>query len=284
MGAAALGARRGPSRRSNARAATARVRRRRATATRAATPARGRSRRARGRSRAAGRRGGAGRRVSGRAPAGRATWRRSLAGGAEDDAWVEIGLAAHEPAGYLGPGAGLDDDVEALPRGVRDRHEHGLGARRREDALDVVDAADDGNALEAPPAQAPIVVDERDHRLARRLTELAQEASAGAAGADDQRPSAGALPDERAQRADGAALPEARRADQDGGDQRVDDEDAAREPAPRLGEADERVRHDLRDDDRGDDADGVAGPGVTPDAAIEAERDERRVAREQDHR
>src|SRR4051812_22369034 len=144
MGAVAPAARRARSPRSRARAATARARPRRAMATRAATPARRRSRTARRRWRAAGRRRGNGRRMSGRAPDGRATWRRSFAGGAEDDAWVEVGFAAHEPARYLGPGTGLDDDVQALPWGVRDRHQHGLGPRRLEDALDVVDAADDG--------------------------------------------------------------------------------------------------------------------------------------------
>src|SRR5437660_309623 len=69
---------------------------------------------------------------------------------------------------------------------VRDRHEHRPRPRRVEDPLDLVRTAEDGDALQAPPPQPRIVVDEPDHDLARCLAQLAQQAATGSSGADDQ--------------------------------------------------------------------------------------------------
>ena len=57
----------------------------------------------------------------------------------------------------------------------------------------------------------------------------------------------------------------------------------AREVAEVACRGEHPERDDLGDDDRRDDRGGVARAGVAPDAAVEAERDEREVARgEQD--
>src|SRR5439155_10858955 len=96
---------------------------------------------------------GSGRRGSVRRllPRASAARRGSLPGCAQDDAGIEIGLAAHEPAGYLRLCAAFDDKVEALAWRVRDGHQHRLRTRRIQDPLDLVRAAEDGDALQSPP-------------------------------------------------------------------------------------------------------------------------------------
>src|SRR5215216_7114517 len=51
-------------------------------------------------------------------PRGASLRRRS-----QHDARIEVDLASHATAGNLGTGAGANDSVEPLARGVRDRHE-----------------------------------------------------------------------------------------------------------------------------------------------------------------
>src|SRR5213592_4326110 len=70
----------------------------------------------------------------------------SVRGGAEDNARIEICLAPDEPARDLRLSAGVDDEREASARCVGDRHEHRVGMRAREDAIDLRRAAEDRNA------------------------------------------------------------------------------------------------------------------------------------------
>src|SRR5262249_47128094 len=156
----------------------------------------------------------------------------SLADCAQDDAGIEVGLAAHESAGYLRLRATLDDKVEPLARRIRDGDKHGLGASRAEDPVDLVRTAEHRNTLETPAAKPRVVVHEADDHLAGRLAELAHEAPSGASGADDERAPTLRPPEQRTERTERGPLPEPRRPDQDGADQRVDDEDAPREAAP----------------------------------------------------
>ena len=141
-------------------------------------------------------------------------------------------------------------------------------------------AAEDGHALQTPAAQPGVVVDEPDYDLAGCLTQLTQQAPSRPARTDDQRAPTFRATQQRAERAEGGAFPEARRADQHGADDRVDDEDAAREVAPDDGRRQEAVGHELGRDDRGDDGGRVTCARVPPDAAVEPEGDESRVARE----
>src|SRR5581483_2608501 len=100
----------------------------------------------------------------------------------------------------------------------------------------------------------------------------------------DQRPSAAAAVAQAGETAVERTLAEARRTDQQHREQCVDDEDAAREGSPTLRRREESVRDRLRDDDCDGDAERVPRTGVTPDAAVEAEGNEGRVAREEDRR
>ena len=83
---------------------------------------------------------------------------------------------------------------------MRDRDEHGVGVRRSQDPLDVERPAADGHAEQPAAEQARVVVDEADDALARGLAQLAEQAAARAAGADDQRAAAVALRQRRAAR------------------------------------------------------------------------------------
>src|ERR1700749_1185304 len=80
----------------------------------------------------------------------------------EDDAWIEVDLAVHEPAVDAGIGTGRDDRVEPFARRVRDRDEHDVRFGALEQAGDLGRAADDRDAVEAAAAQARVVVDEAD--------------------------------------------------------------------------------------------------------------------------
>ena len=88
-----------------------------------------------------------------------------------------------------GVGARGDDRVEPLARRVGDRHEHDvrLVALRAARSSSCVPPTT-GTPCSAPPPQPRVVVDEADDALARRLAQLAQQAAARAARADDQRP------------------------------------------------------------------------------------------------
>ena len=114
--------------------------------------------------------------------------RRSLGGGAEDDARVEVDLAADEPAGT---------SASAHAATIASRRSRGAsgivtntmsGSRARAASRARASSPTHGHAVQPPPAQPRVVVDEADDALARRLAQLAQQAAAGAAGADDQRP------------------------------------------------------------------------------------------------
>ena len=76
--------------------------------------------------------------------------------------------------------------VEPLARRVRDRDEDDVRREPADRPADLVEAADDRDALDAAPAQPRVVVDEADDPLARRLAQLAEQAAAAAAGADDE--------------------------------------------------------------------------------------------------
>src|ERR671931_30364 len=67
--------------------------------------------------------------------------------GAQDDAWIEVGLAADEPAGHLRERARIDHEPEPLARSVRNRDEDGVRVRAAQDGLDLVGAAKHGDAL-----------------------------------------------------------------------------------------------------------------------------------------
>ena len=82
------------------------------------------------------------------------------------------------------------------------------------------------------PRSEGCVVDEADHALTRGLAQLAQQAAAGAAGADDQHAAHLVRPRQLDEVRD-RALREARGDDRERADERVDDEHAAREVADR---------------------------------------------------
>src|SRR5678816_567418 len=66
----------------------------------------------------------------------------SVRGGAEDNARIEICLAPDEPARNLRVCARVDDERELCPRRVRDRHEHRVGIRARQDVVYLSRAAE----------------------------------------------------------------------------------------------------------------------------------------------
>src|SRR3989441_2818684 len=112
----------------------------------------------------------------------------SVGGRAEDGVRIEVGVATDEAAGHLRERAGVDDQAEALAWGIGNRDEDGVGLRAREDALDLSGPPEHGDPLQSSPRQLRIVVHEADHLLPCRLAQLAQEAAAPAARADDERP------------------------------------------------------------------------------------------------
>ena len=157
----------------------------------------------------------------------------SLGAGAEHDARIEVDLAPDEPAVDPGVGAGVDDRVEAIARRVRDRHEHDVRlVPLRGAAASSCVPPSDRHAVDAPAAQARVVVDEADDALAGRLAQLAHQAAAGASGADDQRASPGPVAvASAAPRDERRARPSREAPISDRAEQRVDDEERAREVA-----------------------------------------------------
>ena len=140
--------------------------------------------------------------------------------------------------------------------------------------------AEHGHALEPAAAEARVVVDEADHRLARASR------AARAAGCVRRGPAPTIRVRRRSPRSRSewrprttARSPKRDSADQHRAEQRVDDEDGAREVARRARQ---------REEDEGDASEtttavstesGIARAGVAPDAAVEPEEDEGDVAR-----
>src|SRR5439155_23281094 len=147
--------------------------------------------------------------------------------GAEHDARIEDLVASHEPARHVGERAGVDDEPELLARRIGNRDENRVRARPDEDRLDLHQSAQNGDALQPPAREARLVVDEADDLLAAGLAQLAEQASAAATRADDQRAPAPAASGQGRDGPHERTLPEARRPDEDGADEGVDDEDAA---------------------------------------------------------
>ena len=133
-------------------------------------------------------------------------------------------------------GARVDDRVEPVARGVRDRDEDDVWlAGAASSALELVQAADaPGRRATRRRRSARVVVDEADDALARRLAQLAHEAPPGPAGADDQR--RGARCGREASAVPPMTIRSANRdaGDRDGAEERVDDEERAREVAERV--------------------------------------------------
>src|SRR5262249_31347672 len=152
-----------------------------------------------------------------------------------------------------------------------------------EHPADLVDRADDGDALDAARAQSGIVVDEPDHTLTGRLAEFAQHAAAAAAGADEY-DAARVASHELAKGVCDAALPEPGDADQHRAEQKVDQKGAAREPIPRNRRPDEEERGCLREEDGRDDRHCVARTCVPPHSAVQPEEDEEDVPGYEEHR
>lgn len=86
-----------------------------------------------------------------------------------DDDRIEIALAPHEAAGYIGSLAAADDGVQPLAGRMRNRDEDDVRPYLAEHALDLVETAQHGNALHPAAAQAGVVVDEADNLFARSL-------------------------------------------------------------------------------------------------------------------
>src|SRR6516162_5521189 len=105
---------------------------------------------------------------------------RSLDACSEDDDGVEVELAAHEATGYLRTLAGRDHAVEPFAGRTGDGDEDDVGVDAVEHGVDLVEAAEDGYALETAAAQARVVVHEADDLLAGGLAQLAEEAAAAA--------------------------------------------------------------------------------------------------------
>ena len=159
-----------------------------------------------------------------------------------------------------------------------------VGLEPAERPADLVEAADDPHALDPLPAEVPVVVDEPDDTLSALLAQLAKQATAAPAGADDEDAPLVAPADERRERTSDASFPEARGADEERAEQEIDEEHAARESVPGDRRPEEEERRCLRDEHRGEDARGVAGARVAPDAAVQAEDDEREIARDEHRR
>ena len=178
--------------------------------------------------------------------------------------------------------AALTTSVEPLGSCGRNAHEHLVRPRRRDRPVGLVEAADDADPEDPPPPHARVVVEEADHACVVPLTQLAREASARAAGADDEH----ALPLAAvSERLGEEPQREPRRADEHRAQDRVDDEDLRRPGTTRSAAARRGSRTPTTAEPKQpiDDRDDVARGRVSPHPAIDAERDEEDVARaEQD--
>src|ERR1700693_4092665 len=95
--------------------------------------------------------------------------RESVDSCAENGAGIEVGVATNEAARHLRERAGVDDQPEALARGVWNRDENAVRVHARENTLDLAGPREHGHALQPSPRQARIVVHEADDLLARGL-------------------------------------------------------------------------------------------------------------------
>ena len=96
-------------------------------------------------------------------------------GGSLDESSFD--LAADELAVDSGLGAGLLYEVEPCARSIRDHDEDQVRTSLGDDLGCLVDRAQDRHPDAVAAAEPGIVVDKADHLLARRLAELAREAS-----------------------------------------------------------------------------------------------------------
>src|SRR2546423_7563578 len=71
--------------------------------------------------------------------------------GAQDDARIEVGLAADEAARHLRERARIDHQSQPLPRSVGDGDEDRVGPHASQDRLDLGRASEDGDTLQPPP-------------------------------------------------------------------------------------------------------------------------------------
>ena len=95
--------------------------------------------------------------------------RESVGCCAEDGARIEVGFATDEAAGNLRKRARVDDQPEALARGVGNRDEDSVWTCPRENSFDLSGAAQHRHSLQPSPRQPRIVIHEADHLLAGRL-------------------------------------------------------------------------------------------------------------------
>ena len=208
----------------------------------------------------------------------------SLGGGAEDDAGIEIGLAAHEATGYPGAFAGLQHEVEALPRRVRDRHQDEIRLRCGR----APGRSPAASRSPAPPGAGGGEATGRRPRARRRARPASRAARAAGCGrrVRRRRSASGAAscgPGSCPGRGRGRARRSAsrRRARSRRAHRRRRCRAGSR---PTAGSPTGSRRRGSPRRGRRDDAGRVACARVAPDAAVEAERDERRVAREQHDR
>src|SRR5262245_56726645 len=98
----------------------------------------------------------------------------------------ELDVASDETAGHAGSLGSARHRVEALPRCRRDADEHLVGARRRDRAVRLVEAADDADAEDAAASHAWVVVEEPDDAGVATLAELTRDAATRTSGPDDE--------------------------------------------------------------------------------------------------
>ena len=95
-------------------------------------------------------------------------------------------MAANEPARNARTFGGAEHGVEPVLGRRRNAHENLVGASVRDGAIGLVQTADDADPEDAPAPHARVVVEEADDARVAALAELAREAPARAAGADDE--------------------------------------------------------------------------------------------------
>src|SRR5260221_13679497 len=155
-------------------------------------------------------------------PGNRRSRSPSLGDGPEYDAGVEIHVAADEPACDVGSLACLDDRVEALARCRWDGYEYCVGLHSPERPADVVETAQNGDALKALTAESGVVVYEPDEPLSLRLAQPSHQAPPAPSRADDQYASLVAAADERGESTRDCSLPETRGPGQQRAKEQVD--------------------------------------------------------------
>ena len=210
--------------------------------------------------------------------------RRSLCAAPEDGDGVEVGLAPDEPAGHIDRGARAHDGVEPVARGLRDRDQHGVGLGGVEDPVDArASRRATGHALQPPAPQARVVVDEADDVLAGRLAELAEQAAARR-GRRRRSASGGAS----RSRSDERPRTSARSPKRDAPTRRMQSSasitNTLNGKSPRSGSPARRYPTATSSETRRRTTGRLACAGEAPDAPVEAEEDEREVARDEQDR